>query len=198
MLYGFDRDRQQIVHQADFLLQEWLAICHATERAIETCHRLHAVSDGLMSREDFFTRFLIAELRFVGKNRRNLSFELITDIHDECRPNIVIKRGVDDFEWTVRRKGTARPWLRVKRQLCQPRQEASLVTEKRSGVMVRMPSLPIRKNHDARTRLPDDRRDFQTALPGVFHPAVRYIKCVPPLHSNDRSRITGFTLAVLG
>jgi hypothetical protein len=102
MLNGFDRNRQEVFDQADFFLQERLAVGHSPKHTVEASHGVHAGTDLLMGREEILACFLIAELRFVGKDGGKLFFELIADIDDECRPNVVIKGGVDNLERSMR------------------------------------------------------------------------------------------------
>ena len=107
MLNGFDGNGQQIVDQADFFLQEWLGIGDAAEHAVEARHGLDARVDLVMGREQVFARILIAELRFVSQDGRELSFKLFADVDDKRRPNVVIKRSVNDLEGTMRSKGSS-------------------------------------------------------------------------------------------
>ena len=59
----------------------------------------------VMRREEIFARFLIAELRLVGQDRGELAFELLADIDDKRRTNVVIKRGINNLERTMWRNG---------------------------------------------------------------------------------------------
>ena len=80
MLNGFDRDRQQILDQPDFFLQEWFGVGHAAEHAVEARHGVDAGTNFVVSGEEVLARFLVAELRFVGKDRSKLSLKLIADV----------------------------------------------------------------------------------------------------------------------
>ena len=105
MLNGFDGNGQQIVHQADFFLQERLSVGYAAEHSVEARHGLDAGANLVMGREQIFARILIAELRFVGQNGRELPLKLFADVDDKRRPNVVIERRVDDLEWAMRGGG---------------------------------------------------------------------------------------------
>ncbi len=59
-----------------------------------------------MGREDAFASFLIAELRLVRHHRLQPGFELFGDIDNKRGSDVVVERGVDDFEWPV---GKERP-----------------------------------------------------------------------------------------
>ena len=83
MLYGFDRNRQQVVDEPDFFLQEWLCVAYAAEHAVEARHGLHARANLVVGREEVFARFLVAELRLVGQNRGELSLKLLADVDDK-------------------------------------------------------------------------------------------------------------------
>ena len=102
MLNGFDGNGQEVVHESNLLLQEGLAVCDAAQRPIETSHGVYARPNFGLSREQILAGFLITELRLVGHDRREFTFELLTDIHDEAWPNVVVQRRVNNFERTMR------------------------------------------------------------------------------------------------
>src|SRR5579862_159393 len=84
------RNRHHIVDQAHFLLDEWFSVGDSAHHAVEAGH-------GLDARANFFLRgkyvaagFLIAELRFVGHQRRETSFKLIADVHNESRSDVAV------------------------------------------------------------------------------------------------------------
>src|ERR1035441_5938246 len=95
MLNGFDRNRQEVLDQPNFLLQEGFRVAHAAKHAVKPCHGFHACSNL------FWASSLAAELRCLGQNRGKLSLELLANIHDKRRPNVVIKRRVNYLERTM-------------------------------------------------------------------------------------------------
>src|SRR5260370_4921932 len=102
MLYRFDRNRQQILDQANFLLQKRLCISHAAQHPVITRHCVHTFPNFIVSREEVLARFLIAELRFVSHDGSKLSFKLVTDIH--------YKRWPESFDpsWLTNRNSAIR------------------------------------------------------------------------------------------
>ena len=54
-LNGFDRNRQQVVDQADFFLQKGLAVSHAAEHAIEASHGIDTGANLVVGREQIFS-----------------------------------------------------------------------------------------------------------------------------------------------
>src|SRR6185437_1904429 len=98
----FHRDGRYILDQANFLLQEWLAVCDSCERAVEARHGFDAGTDFGASGKDIFAGFLVTELRLVGHERLEARFELIGDIYDKGRADIVIQGRVDNFEGAMR------------------------------------------------------------------------------------------------
>src|SRR5256885_2096647 len=104
MLYGLDRNRQQVLDEPNFFLEKRLAIGHATKHSIEASHGIHARANLLLGGEKIFARLLITELRSVGHDGSELAFELVTDIDDKRGPDIVVKRRVDDLKRPVRRQ----------------------------------------------------------------------------------------------
>ena len=104
VLNRFDRNRQQILDQADFLLQKRLGINHAAQHPVITRHCVHTFVNFIVSREQVLARFLIAELRFVGHNGSKLSFKLVTDIHYKRWPDVVIQGCVNNLERPMRRQ----------------------------------------------------------------------------------------------
>src|SRR5215472_4051994 len=129
-----------------------------------------------MSREEILTSLLIAELRFVSKNRRKLLFKLVADVDDETGPDVVVQGGVDNLERPVGSEGSdlaaglpAIRGLESEVQLHQSRQKAGFITENRRGVMIWVPSLPVRQNHHARPRLTDDVGNLQSVLQRVLN-----------------------------
>ncbi len=115
MLNGFDRNRQQVLDQANFLLQEGFRVAHAAKHAVKPRHGFHARANLVAGREQVFARLLVAELRFVRQNRGKLSLELLADIDDKRRPNVVIKRRVNNLEGTMRRERVAPASCRLSR-----------------------------------------------------------------------------------
>src|SRR5215469_9029379 len=109
MLNGFDRNRQEIFDQAHFFLVEGLAVGHARQHPIKASHGLYASSNLLLGREEVFAGFLVAELRFVGEDGGKLPFEMIADVDHKRWTNVVIKRGVDDFERSMWRSAGTCP-----------------------------------------------------------------------------------------
>src|SRR6185437_10559407 len=94
----FHRDGRYVLDQANFLLQEWLAVGDSCERAVEARHGFDAGADFGASRKDIFAGFLVTELRLVGHERLEARFELVRDVHDKSGTDIVIQGRVDDFE----------------------------------------------------------------------------------------------------
>src|SRR5258707_399315 len=107
MLNGFDRNGQQVIDKANFLLQEWLPVSHAPEHAVEARHGVDAGANLVVGREQVLARLLVAELRFVSQNGSKLPLKLLPDVDHKRGPHIVIKRSVDNLEWPVRRKSSA-------------------------------------------------------------------------------------------
>ena len=101
MLNGFDRNRQEVIDQADLFLMERLAVGYTSEHAVEASHGLHPGADFLLRREDVLARFLIAELGLVSEDGSELLLKLIADVDDERWPNIVVERSVDDLKRPV-------------------------------------------------------------------------------------------------
>src|ERR1700733_15201340 len=62
MLNGFDGNGQQIVDQADFLLQERFRVGDPAKHAVEARHGLNARTNFVVGGKQVFARFLIAEL----------------------------------------------------------------------------------------------------------------------------------------
>src|SRR5215831_3183554 len=102
MLNGFDGNRHQIVNKTYFFLKEWLSVRDAAKHSVESSHGVDPGANLVRGREEVLAGILIAELRLVGEDRGELRLELITDVDHECRPDIVVERGVDDLEGTVR------------------------------------------------------------------------------------------------
>src|ERR1700675_1908684 len=119
MLYGLDRNGQQIVDQADFFLQEWLGVGHATEHSVEARHGFNPRVDFVVGREEIFACLLIAELGFVSENGGELSLKLLADVDHKRRPYVVIQRSVNDLEramrWKERSAGILPAVLRASR-----------------------------------------------------------------------------------
>src|SRR5438105_11574851 len=101
----FHRNRRQVFDQPHFLLQEGLAVFHADKHAVKARHGFHAAANVGLGREVGPTGFLVGELRFVGIDGFQPLFKLRSDIHNEARPDVVVKRGVNDFEWPIRFAG---------------------------------------------------------------------------------------------
>src|ERR1039458_8721702 len=124
MLNGFDRNRQEVLDQPNFLLQEGFRVAHAAKHAVKPCHGFHAGANLVARRKQGFARFLVAELRCIGQNRGKLSLELLANIHDKRRPNVVIKRRVNYLERTMGKEkssaGLLSPCLRAS-SLTRPR-----------------------------------------------------------------------------
>src|SRR5580692_10283315 len=80
---------------------------HAPKATVETRHRLHPGANFVMGREQVFSGILIGELRFVGQDRGELALKLFADVDDKRGTNVVVKRGVNDLEGTMRRKGSS-------------------------------------------------------------------------------------------
>src|SRR5216683_7421342 len=87
--------------------------------------------------------------------------------------------------------------MRVESQLRKSRQKARLVSQHGSGVMIGMPSLPIRKNHHARTHLADYACHFKPILPGIFDAAIGNIESAPPACAENPCCIGGLAGAIL-
>src|SRR6266581_4519113 len=98
MLNGFDRNGQQVIDEADFLLQEWLRVSPSPEHAVEAGANL------IVGREQILARLLVAELRLVCQDGSELPLKLLRNVDDKRGPHIIIKRRVDDLEWTMGRK----------------------------------------------------------------------------------------------
>ncbi len=63
--------------------------------------------------------------------------------------------------------------------------------------MIGMPSLPIRKNHHARTHLADYACHFKPILPGIFDAAIGNIESAPPACAENPCCIGGLAGAIL-
>ena len=74
---------------------------HAAEHAVEARHGIDAGANLVMRREEILAGLLIAELRLVRQDGRKFPFELLTDIDDEMRPNVVVQRRVNNLERPV-------------------------------------------------------------------------------------------------
>src|SRR4051812_41883257 len=61
-----------------------------------------------------------------------------------------------------------------------------------------MATLPVRKNHDARTRAADYARNFQAIGPGILDTAVRDIERLPPGNTEKPAGIIGFAFPISG
>ena len=92
----------------------------SSQHSVETSHGVDAGPNFFVSGEQVLPGDLITKLRLVGKNGSELGLELFADIHDECGPNIVVERGVKDFEWPMRCERLALTlrghWLRADRE----------------------------------------------------------------------------------
>src|SRR5271169_3824397 len=64
--------------------------------------------------------------------------------------------------------------------------------------MIRVASLPIRKDHHSRPLLADYTRHFQPVLPRVLDPAVGDIESLPPGDAQYSRRLGRFLRAVFG
>src|ERR1700758_3188311 len=102
MLNGFDRNRQEGIHQADLFLVKGFTISNAAKRAVKTRHRFDACTNFLLGWENVLASFMVSELRFIGEDGGEFLFKLLADVDHECRPDIVVKRRVDDLERSVR------------------------------------------------------------------------------------------------
>src|SRR5579863_5239321 len=173
----FHRNHCQIFYQSHFLLQEWFRIRHASKEAIEACHSFDASANFGLSGEQILTRFLIAELRLVRHQRLETRFEQLGDVNDERRPDIVVKRRVDDLEGPVRLCSAGIP---TKVQLGQSRQKAGFISQCRRGVMIWMAAFPVGKNHNSGTLFADYARHFQPVFESVLNPPIRDIESLPP------------------
>ena len=69
--------RQEVVDEADFLLQEGLGVSHATQHAVEARHGVHAGANFVVGGEKILARFLITELRFVSEDRGELALQTV-------------------------------------------------------------------------------------------------------------------------
>src|SRR5260370_26226611 len=101
MLNGFDRNGQQVLDQAHFLLQEGFGVGHAPEHAVKTRHGFHSGANLSLGREEILARLLVTELRLVREDRCELSLKLLADVHHKRRPNVVVERGVNNLERTM-------------------------------------------------------------------------------------------------
>ena len=79
-----------------------------------------------------------------------------------------------------------------------PGQKTGLVSEHGTGVVIRMSSLPIGKNHNAGTGFANDRGDFQPVLPSVLDAAVGDVESASPAGAENVCGIIGFTGAIFG
>src|SRR5512141_122542 len=102
MLNGFDWNGQQVIHQANLFLQERLGMCDSSEHSVEASHAVDPCPNFFVGGKQVFPSVLITELRLVGKNGSELGLKLFADVHDECGANVVVERGVNDFEGPVR------------------------------------------------------------------------------------------------
>jgi len=98
MLYGFDRNGQQIVDQPDFFLQEWFGVGDATEHSVEARHSFNPRVDFVVGREEIFAGLLVAELGFVSQDGCELPLKLLADVDHKRRPYVVIQRSVNNLE----------------------------------------------------------------------------------------------------
>src|SRR5690349_22581222 len=159
-----------------------------------------------MSREEVLASLLIAELRFISKDRLKLVFELVADVDHKARPDVVVKGRVDALDRPVGAERAARSigsrtakvrGPRSEVELRQSRQKASLVSQNRGRVMIRMPPLPVRQNNHARLGLANHRSNFQPVLPCVLNAPVGNIECASPLHAENLRCIVRLTFAVV-
>src|SRR5580658_6628731 len=94
---------------------------HAAEHSVIARHRVDTRANLVVGGEDILAGFLIAELRLVGQDRRELLLELLADVDHKRGAHIVVKRGVDNFERTMRSErpilAAARTGFAEKREL---------------------------------------------------------------------------------
>ncbi len=83
-------------------------------------------------------------------------------------------------------------------ELRQAGEEARLVAQDRSRVVVGMAALPVRKDDHLRPGLADRARDLQAVLPGVLHAAVRDVERAAPPDAQDARRLFRLARTVLG
>src|SRR5215469_17093479 len=97
-----DRNHRQIIYQSHLFLQKRFSVLYASQHPIESRHRRDALADLRIGREVAPPGFLVSELRFVSVNGFQPGLELVSNIDYKCGPNVVIERGVNDFERTMR------------------------------------------------------------------------------------------------
>ena len=135
--------------------------------------------------------------------------ELRADINHKRRAHVIVERGVDDLERTMRlelrRAGilrtdcgelSAESCMRV--EFRQPREKARLVAQHRTSVMIRMASLPVRQNYYARPSLADDARHLEAIVPGIFHAAIGNIESSAPADTENPCRVGSLSGAIFG
>src|SRR5581483_12293835 len=89
------------------------------------------------------------------------------DINDEGRAHVRIEGSIENL---VRAVGSAVFWREI--QLRKPGGEAGLIAKCCSRVVVRMPALPIRQDHDTGTKAAKHGGDLQPVFAGVLNIAV--------------------------
>src|SRR5579872_5245771 len=85
-------------------MQKWFGIGNPSEQAIEASHSFNACTNLSLCREEVFARFLIAKLRFIGHQRLETRLEKLSDVHNEGRPHVIIKRCINDLKGPMRRQ----------------------------------------------------------------------------------------------
>src|SRR5215469_7817515 len=97
-----DRNHGQIIDQSNFFLQERLSIFYAAQHPVKPRHGADALTNLGVSREVAATGLLISKLRFVSIDGFQPGFELVSDVYDKCRPDVVVERCINDFERAMR------------------------------------------------------------------------------------------------
>ena len=83
-------------------------------------------------------------------------------------------------------------------ELGQPGQEAGLISERRSRVVIGVASLPVGQDHHPRSLLANHLRDLQPIFPGVFHPAIGDVEGLPPANFENPCRSIRLPRALFG
>ena len=73
-------------------------------KPVERCHGFEALADFFLQGEVGGTGLLVFILRLVGHQGLKAPLEVVGDVHDEGWANVVVERGVNDLEGTMRRE----------------------------------------------------------------------------------------------
>src|ERR1700690_4215071 len=101
-LDGLHGQEAEVVDEADFFLDEGLAVAHAGEEAVMARFSKSALANLLFRNEEARARGLVRVLRAVGHEGLVALLDKRCDVDDETGTDIRIEAGVDDLEGTVR------------------------------------------------------------------------------------------------